>query len=101
MLLYLFLIGLCVIELICIFSVMRQIDNSDDVISWINMSIALNAVIVAGIDTLLVALYALAFGKARQHEDGVKALSQTLLSGLLTGVTDWRARLSVSFEIKQ
>ena len=94
------MLAIAVGELIAFFYLMRDVRDSDVMASWMKACAAITCIYILGIDFVFGILFGLMFRKARETGMGIKAGWLTFFSGLLVGNFDWRARLSVSLEMK-
>jgi hypothetical protein len=79
---------------------MKKIENSDVLNAWIYTCVAITLIYVLVLDTFFSFIYSFFFSRARQSEKGINSSCLQVMSTILVGNGDIRARLSVCLEIK-
>ena len=83
--------------MIAILIIMKKVDNGDVLSAWIKTCIAMIIIYSLCIDTILAFIFSLIIGR-QKHQ--IKKTGFDILSAILVGNPDYRAKLSCSLEIK-
>lgn len=85
------------IHLAVIYAVMKKVEDGDAMKKWVRTSVGLCFVYILIFDTIMCFIYGVLIGKARTT--GVNTTMQAILSCILVGNMDYRARISACLEM--